>query len=127
IDFLGYGLDRARLVPGESLAVTLYWSARGRPSRDYTVFVHLLDAAGKLRAQSDGPPSDGHYPTSVWDKGEVIADRHQITLGSGLPAGTYQIEVGMYAPDTGQRVPVMDDAGGEIGDHVTLSTAATIR
>ncbi len=127
IGLLGYALDRPTIAAGKRLAVTLYWSARGRPSRDYTVFVHLLDADGKLRAQSDGPPSDGHDPTSVWDTGEVIADRHEIPLGSDLTAGTYRIEVGMYAPDTGQRVRVLDDAGRDADDHIILSTAATIR
>ena len=82
IDLRGYNLSVDRLLPGESLDLTLFWAPRGRPMRDYTVFVHLLDSSGQLRAQADSPAASGKYPTSVWDAGEVIADSHTLVLGA---------------------------------------------
>ena len=121
IHLLGYNLKDHRLVPGQALDLTLFWSPQGRPTRDYTVFVHLLDSSGQLRAQADSPPASGKYPTSVWDAGEVIADLHSLSLALDLPAGEYRIAVGLYDPETGQRVKRVDGNGNMAGDHAVIS------
>jgi len=112
IELLGY--DTAR-QPGE-LAVTLHWRALRPPAQDYAVFVHLLDAEGRIVAQHDGQPQNGAYPTSVWDTGEVVADEHVLDLPADLPAGSYRLRVGCYLPGSGDRLPV---TGG--GDSVELN------
>ena len=124
IDLLGYSLSDRQIVQGETLDLTLFWSPRGRPAHDYTVFVHLLDSSGQLRAQADSPPMAGKYPTSVWDDGEVIADLHTLTLAPDLPAGEYKIAIGLYDPETGQRVPIVDEDDQVSGDHVIISGLA---
>ena len=124
IDLLGYNLSDRQLASGESLNLTLYWSPRGRPTHHYTVFVHLLDSSGQLRGQADSPPMAGKYPTSVWDAGEVIADLHTLSLAPDLPAGEYKIAIGLYDPETGQRVPIVDEDGQVSGDHVIISRLA---
>ena len=124
IDLLGYNLSDRQLASGESLDLTLYWSPRGRPTHDYTVFVHLLDSSGQLRGQADSPPMAGKYPTSVWDAGEVIADLHTLSLAPDLPAGEYKIAIGLYDPETGQRVPIVDEDSQVSGDHVIISGLA---
>ena len=121
IDLLGYNLSDRQLASGESLDLTLFWSPRGRPAHDYTVFVHLLDSSGQLRGQADSPPMAGKYPTSVWDAGEVIADLHTLSLAPDLPAGEYRIAVGLYDPETGQRVKRVDGNGNMAGDHAVIS------
>ena len=121
IDLLGYSLSDHRLVPGGSLDLTLFWSPRGRPTQDYTVFVHLLDSQGQFRGQADSPPRSGKYPTSVWDAGEVIADLHTLSLAPDLPAGEYRIAVGLYDPQTGQRVQTIDESGTVTGNLVMIS------
>ena len=124
IDLLGYNLSDRQFASGESLDLTLYWSPRGRPTHDYTVFVHLLDSSGQLRGQADSPPMAGKYPTSVWDAGEVIADLHTLSLAPDLPAGEYKIAIGLYDPETGQRVPIVDEDSQVSGDHVIISGLA---
>ena len=121
IDLLGYNLSHHRLASGQSLDLTLFWSPRGRPTQGYTVFVHLLDSQGQLRAQTDSPPTSGKYPTSVWDPGEVIADLHTLSLAPDLPAGEYRIAVGLYDPETGQRVQTIDESGTVTADLVMIS------
>ena len=107
IDLLGY--DTAR-QPGK-LAVTLHWRALQPPAQDYAVFVHLLDAEGRIVAQHDGQPQGGAYPTSVWDTGEVIVDEHVLDLPADLPAGDYRLRMGWYLPGSGDRLPV--EGGGD--------------
>jgi len=93
---------------GQAGTLTLYWEALGAPSADYTVFVHLLAANSTLVAQADAPPgSDAHagrYPTSWWAEGETIRDVHTLPLPADLPPGAYQLRVGLYRPDTAERV-----------------------
>ena len=124
IDLHGYDLSEDQLVPGRSLDLNLFWSPRGRPMRDYTVFVHLLDEHGELRGQTDSPPTSGKYPTSVWDAGELIADLHTLSLAPDLPAGEYKLAIGLYDPDTGRRLQTIDASGNTTGDFVTISGLA---
>ena len=108
-------------MPGQSLDLTLFWSPRGRPTKDYTAFVHLLDSKGQLLGQADSPPTSGKYPTSVWDAGEAIADLHTLSIAADLPAGEYKVAIGLYDPQTGQRVQTLDEDGNPTGDLVTIS------
>lgn len=89
----------------------LYWRANSIPAADYTVFVHLVDSDGNLAAQADSPPAGGAYPTSLWDPGEIIVDERRL---SDLPPGRYTLQVGLYRPDTGERLPVAGVADGAV-------------
>ncbi len=93
-----------QISPGNMLTVTLYWYVTGRASQSYSVFVHLVDEAGNLVAQSDSVPRAGYYPTDAWAEGERFADVHIITLPQDVPPGDYQLHVGFYEPETFQRV-----------------------
>jgi hypothetical protein len=79
-----------------ALGLVLYWQAAARPSKDYTVFVHLLNEAGVLVAQQDNPPVYGTYPTSQWQPGPVVVDSYAIIIPDALPHGRYRFEVGLY-------------------------------
>ena len=89
----------------------LAWQAVAPDGRDYTVFVHLLDGAGELVAQSDGPPQGGAYPTSIWSAGEQVADTRALALPGDLPPGEYTLFVGLYDPASGARLPAIDVTG----------------
>ncbi len=96
---------------GETMDITLYWEALAPDGRDYTVFVHLVDAAGQLVAQSDGPPRGGTYPTSIWNTGEQIIDTRAVALPAELTAGRYTLLVGLYDPANGARLPAVGADG----------------
>jgi 4-amino-4-deoxy-L-arabinose transferase-like glycosyltransferase len=134
ISLLGYDLDSATIRPGgtpslhsgqalrirsgQALYLRLYWRAREPVGEDYTVFVHLLDEDGQLWGQHDGQPEGGFYPTSFWDKGEVVVDEHEIVLRADTPPGAYQIVTGLYRLDTGERLAV--NMGGRVVDDGRL-------
>jgi hypothetical protein len=113
IRLLGY--DTERREPGQ-LGVQLYWQAATALDRDYTVFVQVLDAAGKLVAQADGMPANGRLPTSAWEPNEVVVDARMLALPAGLAPGKYQLIAGMYLLANGERLPRL---GG--GDYVPLT------
>jgi len=108
------GIARA----GETLRPRLYWQARATMDKDYIVFVHLLDEGGNLRVQQDCQPQRGDYPTSLWRRGEVIWDGHEIALPPDLPAGTYRLVAGMYLLESMERLPVFDETGKRLPDDL---------
>jgi hypothetical protein len=106
--------------PGQSLTITLFWQANGRPSLDYTVFVHLLDRAGNQAAGADDPPQNGDFPTRWWRSGDQIKDDHLMLIPADLPAGEYTLSLGFYDPQTGQRLSRQDGQGDTIRLPVTI-------
>lgn len=102
------------------LELVLYWQAVQKMETDYTVFVHLVGPDGSIWAQRDAPPDNGAYPTSRWATGEIVADPVRVPLPSELPNGPFEIRLGMYRPDTGQRLPVLDDRGQPVDDKIVL-------
>jgi 4-amino-4-deoxy-L-arabinose transferase-like glycosyltransferase len=106
VQLAGYQLAPEVPRPGDVLALTLLWQPEVAPTEDYTVFVQLLDPDGQVVAQGDGPPRDGHYPTSWWAPGEIIVDTHPISLPPGLPAGDFRVLVGLYQLADGTRLLV---------------------
>ncbi|MBM3135544.1 MAG: glycosyltransferase family 39 protein [Chloroflexi bacterium] len=105
------------LSPGQAITVTLLWQAKQPVGEDYTVFVHLLDRAGRRWAQHDAQPLGNLYPTSRWATGEMVRDSHPLNLPADLPPGRYFLQVGLYRPATGARLPVSTG-----GDSLLLAT-----
>ena len=52
-------------------------------------------------AQHDGQPAAFFAPTSAWQPGEVIDDRHSLSLPPDLPPGPYYLHVGVYELESG--------------------------
>jgi len=121
VDLAGYDVGDGRAGAGADAPLTLYWRVTGQPQRDYKVFVHLLDAQGRVVAQADAPPLDGSYPMSAWQVGEVLADGHRLAIPADADRGKYRIFVGLYDPDTGERLPVLDDQGRVTDDQASLA------
>ena len=131
IELLGHRVDTGAsendfIQPGQTITVTLYWQALEPVIEDYTVFVHLLDEVGQVRGQNDGTPVGGRYPTQSWLPRQVIEDETALTLAPDLPSGEYQIAVGMYDLETGQRLPVEGNNGDVINDAILLETVLHI-
>jgi mannosyltransferase len=116
----GYGLAGDSFAPGDVLPVTLFWEARAPTSEPYKVTVQLLGDAGPPVAQHDGEPTGGFAPTTVWQPGQAVIDRHGILLPADLPPGGYALVAAVYHAATGERLSVaVDDESA--GDHLPLS------
>jgi 4-amino-4-deoxy-L-arabinose transferase-like glycosyltransferase len=101
--------------PGEALSVTLYWRALGAAERDDTFFVQLIGPEGQVWGQSDSWPAGGTASTMTWVSGEIIVDRHDLTLSDGAPAGRVGIYVGLYDADSGVR-RALYEAGARLSE-----------
>ena len=124
--FLGYAFADAAVKPGSPLSVTLYWKAEAQTPTDYSVFLHLLDAAGKIVAQQDGPPQNGAAPTSWWRPGDLVADSHSILVAPETQPGQYTLEFGVYDSSNGSRLPMIDPVN-QRGDALKLPVTIVAR
>lgn len=122
IDLVGFDLELREARPGDTLPLTLYWRAQSSTEEDYTVFTHLVDAQGQIWAQDDDYPVRGDYPTSFWEVGDVVQDAYELVLASEVPAGEYEVEVGLYLASTGTRLPVLDEGGHVLDNRVVLGS-----
>jgi uncharacterized membrane protein len=128
IHLVGFDVPRAELRPGDSLALTLYWSADKPVETSYRVFVHLAgetfnpETNNPLWGQVDRVPVSGELPTSAWEVNEVIPDAYQVQVSPNAPRGEYKLTVGMYAPATGVRLHILDSNGNDHGDEIDLGS-----
>ncbi len=119
LTLVGYDMESS----ASNWTVTLYWQAREKMALDYTTFIHLLDAEGRLLSQNDSQPAAGVYPTSIWDKGEIVADRKELRLPAGAAEMDLRLATGVYLVETLQRLPVWDGAGQrQPGDQWVLGS-----
>jgi hypothetical protein len=98
----------ARFVDPRLLAVTLRWQYAGGAD-DASVFVHVLNEAGALVAQSDGPVMD-MLPFWQWPGGQQVEEVRYIAL-SGDDA--QRLHAGVYDPVTNERLAPVD-ANGQV-------------
>lgn len=115
-------VDYAITQDADILQLALTWGTRSRPADTYKLFVHIEDASGQQVAQLDPLAGGDQYPTWAWDAGERIPDLITLPL-SGLPAGAYQVKIGLYQAETFTRLHATDAAGNPLPDDtVTLDT-----
>jgi hypothetical protein len=113
-------------APGGDLPVLFYWQAASAAPQDYNVFLHLRDATGETVARGDAPPTwFTPKPTTTWQAGTdglagTIA-AHSIAIPPDLEPGVYELVVGWYDWQTGQRLSRVEGVGGNrVGDEFVL-------
>ena len=127
VRFLGYEVDSDQVLAGETLGLTLYWQALNPMVDSYSVFTHLLGPSNEILGQQDGVPQGGSYPTSQWQPGEVVVDRYELVVDPGAPLGLHPLEIGLYRPTDGVRLPVVDEAGQPVPeDRILLGPIAVV-
>ncbi len=102
IRLLGFDIEPEMLAPGDTATIRLHWQPLHPLGQDYTTFVHLVNAEGRVVGASDHRPGGVYYPTSLWKPGEVLVDAHSLALALDLGRPPYALEVGLY---TGEKAP----------------------
>lgn len=122
----GFDSDTHYIRRGGVIEKTLYWNALRPIEHDYVIFVHLLNAEGRIIAQADHQPQGGVYPTSIWDAGEQVSDRFTIAVPEEIQPGNYILRIGWYDAKTGARLFVYDTNNQLLGDSFTLVSTLVI-
>lgn len=113
IKLVSFDIDRSFINAGQTLQLTIHWQAAEKIDKPFVVFAHLIGVPNPATqspvwAQLDNEPVGGTRATTTWKVGEIIDDRYGLQMPEDAPLGEYEIEVGMYDPESAQRVPVID-------------------
>ncbi len=127
IELAGYAVDTRLLSPdAPTLTLTLYWRGLRPLTTNYSVFTHIRGEGESLWAQHDSWPREGSAPTTGWIAGQVISDTHRLTLRPETPPGVYDIEVGVYDPETNRRLQIRTPDGRWVEDFAYLARVRVI-
>ena len=124
IELVGYDLElphEGYVGAGEGFTITWYWKALTAVGGAWKVFVHV-DGQGQ-RLNGDHDPVDGKYPVRLWDEGDVVVDRQELTVPANYRPGPYTIFLGLYSGDS--RLPVV--SGPEAEDDRVRAGVLRIR
>ncbi|MBN1642862.1 MAG: glycosyltransferase family 39 protein [Anaerolineae bacterium] len=113
----GYSL--IRFVPGQQAHAFLWWRTLSRPERNYSAFVHLIDAQGRIVAQFDHLPLNNLYPMLAWPIGTDQRDDAPLNLPAGVSLEGAWLAVGLYNLRSMQRLDARVD-GHPVGDYVRI-------
>lgn len=119
-----YGLTDPLPVWGRDGGIVLEWEAVRALEEDYSIFLHLYDAHGHRIAQSDSLVTDDYLrPTSHWEPGAAGSVLYHLSIPPATPPGKYELELGVYLLETGERLEVVDSDGVSQGASVWLEVA----
>ncbi|MGD2104755.1 MAG: glycosyltransferase family 39 protein [Anaerolineae bacterium] len=90
----------------ETVSLLTFWRVEDPPASRLKIFVHLLDETGARITQHDGLGS----PPSGWARGDVIVQKHMLSLSESFDADLCTVQVGVYNVTSGSRLLV---AGAE--------------
>jgi len=123
IALAGYDMEQE----GDTLRLTLHWQALAEPGRHLMFFVHVADpTTTRPVAQVDTMPRGFTYPTGLWTAGEVVSDQVEVSLAA-VAAGTYDLVVGWYDPESGERLETRDATGNLVPDgRLVLPNSVTV-
>jgi hypothetical protein len=117
LELLGYELADDTLTPGEWVHLTTYWRILQDVASPLplAIFVHLLDSQSTVWGGKDTLS----VSTAGWEAGDVFAQVHHFPLPSDIPAGQYQMEIGVYSPMDMQRFAIFEE-GQPVADRLLL-------
>jgi hypothetical protein len=118
VELLGYQVE-SPIKAGKPLNMKTYWKATGALPKFLTVFVHVMDQNGQIVAQLDRES----VLADTLQPGDVFMQLHSIDLPADLPPGSYRLALGLYASDSGQRLPLYE-VDALRGDRVLLQAVA---
>jgi len=101
---------------GGTIPLLLYWQVQQAPGQEYTPFVHLEDEWGYRWGQAE----TFAYPGSQWERGDLIVQRVEVPVPPGTPPGAYRLRTGVFLPETGERLPRLDEDGRYAGDSYVM-------
>ena len=125
MELVGLSPAELRAPAGGALALNLYWRATAPLAEDLVVSLQLLDAQGKLAAQTDAPPLEGRYPTSQWPRGDLVADSRSLAIPAGAAPGQYELRAIVYRYPSLERLRLPADQGG--ADYLPLGRVEVTR
>ncbi len=120
----GFRIDRRNTAPGETVGLTLQWTALAPTAADHSLFIHVLGEGERIIAQRDTFPGRGLLSTTWIEPGRTWIEHYEIPISAlAYAPDSLTFAVGMYETATGARLPVQAEAPftvTSVGDAVTF-------
>jgi hypothetical protein len=104
LELMGYDFGAEKVGPGERLPVTLYWRATRPMDVDYRVSLEAKSVAGNEGGGWSDRLASVEYPTSLWRRGEVMVDIHQLQMPPTARSGFYVLNMRLVDSKTSEHV-----------------------
>jgi hypothetical protein len=104
IPLLGRELAQEQIAAGDWLRFSLVWQTEQPLDKELAVFTQLLGPAGQVWGQRDNQPGGGWYGVPLWLPGQPVVDDYAFQIRPDAPSGLYRLIVGLYHPDTLERL-----------------------
>lgn len=106
-------LSQSNIAIGSPVDITYRFEVarEAPPSPDeYLVFVHFMDTDGELMWTDDHPPPT---PVRQWRPGSLVEYTRTIFIPKFPYVGEASVEVGIFSPQTGERLPLAAQTDGQ--------------
>jgi hypothetical protein len=60
------------------------------------------------------------YPTDLWLPGEIVIDTYDLSIPANALQGEYTVRVGLYIPESGQRLSIPGSTDNAVTLPMTL-------
>ena len=104
------------LFNGKNYNFHLQWQALADALPDYSLSLQAVNDAGEVVAQVDNPILGNGRSSSEWTTNRLVNGSESISIGD-LPEGNYNIQLILYNPETGARLPVSTSNPGRVTDN----------
>jgi hypothetical protein len=116
LTLLGYTTgDPNAALPGRTIEVQTWWRVVSLSQRPLSIMLHLTGPEGVPAVVGDGLA----VPIEQWQVGDVIVQRHKLSLPANAPPGEYTPATGVYWLDTMERWTITQ-RGEPMGDELAL-------
>jgi hypothetical protein len=106
----GYTIAPPVASPGNTVNIITAWDIQNTPTDELILFVHLLNAEGKVVDQRDRLDA----PSWQWQPGDRFVQTYQFTLPTDISPGTYGFAIGFYQRADSQRLSIITEHSGQI-------------
>lgn len=114
---------RPSAIAGDWFYVVLRWQPLRPIPADYKVFIHVIDATGKLVFQRDKLALSELMPMSAWPTDQPLRDPYAVVVPADLPAGEYRVVLGVYDPTAqNTRLPATINGQPAANNAVQIGT-----
>ncbi len=99
---------------GQTIHLKLLWDVLKDPPLDYTMFLHLTPVGADQPSAQVDRLIRPDFPTGIWHKGDEINDALDFKLPADLPAGNYELWMGVYYWQTNERLAIHTRGDGDV-------------
>ena len=102
VRLVGWQLERDAVRAGDAIWLTTVWYVDRAPGKGWEIFAHMLGPENHF-GRFDHVAVEGAYPVAQWQAGQYIVDRTRLAWSHVVPSGNYDVVMGLWNPDDGNR------------------------